>query len=52
MPSKSSFALVCGALVFVAFWGLALASVEVDPRKSGVDANGYGIYTAKSVALN
>jgi len=52
MPSKSSFALVCGALVFIAFWGLALASVEIDPTKPGVGADGYGIYAAKDITLN
>ena len=52
MPSKSSFALACGALVFIAFWGFALASVEIDPTKPGVGADGYGIYAAKDITLN
>ncbi len=50
MPSKSSFALVCGAFIFIAFWGLAMASVKTDPAKAGISADGYGIYVSSEVS--
>ncbi len=52
MPSKHSIALVCGALVVIAFWGFAMASVEGDPSGLGVNADGYGVYTPQVVTLN
>ena len=48
MPSKSSLALISGAFVFLAFWGVGLATVELNAGGvSGVDAYGYGISIAR-----
>ncbi len=47
MSSKSSIALVGAALVFLAFWGVALASVNSGPIS--VDADGYGIYQSSKL---
>ena len=42
MSFRISFALISGAIAFLAFWGIALASVEGNSVR--VDADGYGIY--------
>lgn len=50
MPSKSSLALVAGAFVFMAFWGIGLATIEIDPASANVTADGYGVFVSKSIA--
>lgn len=52
MPKKSSFALVFGAFVFLAFWGVGLASVEIDPASAGVTADGYGVSMTRAVVVS
>lgn len=50
MPSKSSLALVTGAFMFLAFWGVGLSTIEMDPANSYVTSDGYGVFVSSPTA--
>ena len=49
MPTKSSLALVTGAFMFLAFWGVGLSTIETDAANSYVTADGYGVFVSSPV---
>ncbi len=49
MPTKSSLALVTGAFMFLAFWGVGLATIEIDPANTFVTADGYGVFVSSPI---
>ena len=51
MPTKSSLALVTGAFMFLAFWGVGLSTIETDPTNSYVTADGYGVFVSNPIQL-
>ncbi len=48
MPSKSSLALIAGAFIFLAFWGVGLSTIEIDPANASVTSDGYGVFVSKT----
>ena len=51
MPMKSSIALVTGAFMFLAFWGVGLSTIEADPTQSYVTADGYGVFVPNPIEI-
>lgn len=51
MPMKSSIALVTGAFMFLAFWGIGLSTIETNSSNSYVTAEGYGVFVPAAVEI-
>jgi hypothetical protein len=51
MPKKSSIALVTGAFMFLAFWGVGLSTIETGSNNTYVSADGYGVFASSPVEI-